>query len=217
MTIMDCPTNVETLSNQLAKTQHALFVVEEKLQLCLGQNKACEQCNSDILSIIYDNPLVLLVGVALALPIQFVDQRLASRFAKKHGIKQKAVLKFLFPTFVCFVQICLRSKSKNSKLANLLSVFKRSKTSVKSRNSRKSRSPTNTISHPTALSSLSDDDSVFTSPQHQSNRQRQSFKAKYQKTSTVSINVSSQVVKNKPKRQKPSFVSIPMACKPKSI
>lgn len=63
----------------------------------------------------------LLVGTCGAVLFKFLDDRLASWYAKKMGIQQKAICKIVFSTFICLFQVWLRKRNPNSKLANFLS------------------------------------------------------------------------------------------------
>lgn len=116
---------------------------------------------------------------------------------------------FAFPTFICFVQYLLRKRSKDSKLAALLSLLKKQQhndsvqtkqtASTNQENVNKSKSNlSQSFSTPRPLSSLSsidaECDSVFYSTQKKhikGESKSQSASVKYSKKSQVSIKMSS--------------------------
>lgn len=160
----------------------------------------------------------LIVGVVFTLIFRFFDQAVALQIAKKYNIKQKTIMQAAFPTLICFLQYLLRKRSKDSKLAALLSLLKRNNSvnNTNNNSSTKPKSKTDSISSqessknmphsrssyttPKPLSSFSsvdtDCESVFYSDQTQKSKtcktNTRSIVAKYKKTSQVSIKMSSE-------------------------
>jgi hypothetical protein len=73
----------------------------------------------------FDQYKGILVGSFFSILFYFADQRYAYYYSKKHGIEAKTVAKSLFPTLICLVQVLLRHRNKNSKLALILSLLKK--------------------------------------------------------------------------------------------
>lgn len=175
----------------------------------------------EFLAIFTKQYLGIIVGIVGSLIFRFLDHALALRIAKKYNIKQKTIMQAAFPTLICFLQYLLRKRSKDSKLAALLSLLKRNNSInvnevAESGSDKTSKSqtqnPTRLSSYatPKPLSSLSsnesDNESVFFSNYKEKSKsvtlsqvksskaksgQVKSVSAKYRNKSTVSIKMSS--------------------------
>lgn len=201
----------DALLDKLDKLQSAFERMEKSLLSC--QNLPSKNTDSlielnaweEFKSIFTKQYVGLSLGVIMGLIFRFFDQKLASKFAKKYNIKQIEVMKSAFPTFICLVQFLLRSRSKNSKLAALLSIFKKKANDEQPEptNGNTSQSHSNcTCSNtpPKPLSSLSsaetDYDNVFSSsvapkPKLTKRSKSQSVSAQFKKNSNVILKMES--------------------------
>lgn len=153
----------------------------------------------EFVSIFTKQYLGIVVGVVMSLFFRFCDQLYASWFAKKHHIKQKEIMQAAFPTVICLAKYLLRKRSKNSKLAVLLSLLKLSSKNAKTPTHLQSTSNDNQSEPrtPKPLSSVSstdtDLDSVFTQTKVRQNSKTKSrsVSVRYKKKSTVVLNLNS--------------------------
>lgn len=208
---------IEYLRRQIDQLQNELRMAQINLNDCqsnhlsTGSKFTSDNAYSaleEFISIFTKQYLGIAVGVCASLVFRFLDQIYASRFAKKHNIRQKNIMTAAFPTFVCFVQYLLRKRKRNSKLAALLSVVKNIAPTANNENAptvdSSSQKTTSQISKPSLMSRFSsvdsDLDSVFNASHGQSKdskqskqrkRHTQSLGAKYRKNSHVSIAMAS--------------------------
>lgn len=209
--------DVTILRDQIAYLRRALQDTEKNLQNCqhvsvtISSKAEVYSALEEFISIFTKQYLGILVGILGSLIFRFFDQKVASRIAKRYNIKQRDVMTFAFPTFVCFVQYLLRKRSKDSKLAALLSILKKQQhddseqtkqtASPNSNPDKVTKSKSNmsqSFSTPRPLSSFSsvdtDCDSVFYSThkkQAKGQSKTQSVSVRYSKKSQVSIKMSS--------------------------
>lgn len=211
------------LQDEIASLKSALYYQEQNLKFCqdismMTKPSKEEHANAldEFIAIFTKQYLGILVGVLAGLLFRFLDQIFASHFAKRHNLRQKEIMQAAFPTFICFMQYLLRRKSKNSKLAALLSHLKQAQTEAensqidlsKVAHCPKSKSVTrrqtnSSSSRPAPLSSLSSCntgcDAVFHSPLSKSKSKRKaknnSVSVSYKRDSNVVITVS-----NSPKK-----------------
>lgn len=201
---------VNTLINKIDSLQMAFERLEKEVLLCQSiysqsinssnENSAWEEFKS-----IFTKQYVgLSIGVVTGLICRFFDQKLASRIAKKYNIRQKEIMKSAFPTFICLLQFLLRSRSKNSKLASLLSLLKKTPKEFETENcppdtNLQSQSK-NSNSKPEPLTSFSsvgtDLDSVFSDaavskPKVTHKTKSKSVSARYRKKSNVVLKIES--------------------------
>lgn len=121
---------------EIGRLQTKLDLAELELSECKKSSKTLHQVSDggilgDIIAFIYNHPIeaviiTFVVTFVVTLFLSFLDQRLASHYAKKYNIKQKAILKVMFPTIICFVQVLLRKRNRKSRLADILSQMKNS-------------------------------------------------------------------------------------------
>lgn len=150
--------------------------------------------SSDILSFLSEQQNGLLVGSFVTFFLSLIDQRLAAYFARKNNIKQKELTKLLFPSLICLIQLILRKRSKESKLADILSMFKSSPPQATP-----NRANNNTVpSTPRSVSHLNHDsvsDDVFDSKAKNTHAMKPKSKraqsAKFRKNSTIAIPITS--------------------------
>lgn len=210
---MEIQSIVDSQLQEISRLQTILSATESKLRQCqqptlsTSSKEDAYTVLEEFISIFTKQYLGMAVGAIGAIVFRFFDQKVASRLAKKYNIRQKELTKAAFPTLICFVQFLLRKRSRNSKLAALLSVVKNLNDTNKSPNRPNSKaslnqsptrkhSKTSPSSTPRPLSSFSSIDSEIDSVFHSSNsskksrRSRQSMSARYVKNSHVSINVS---------------------------
>lgn len=117
-------------------TKEHLFQLENQVEDCRAkmsneEKNLCpevvcvrtKQYNS-FLEFLLDQQNGVYIGSSITLVLYIADRLFASYWAKKNNIKQKTVMKILFPTIICFICILLRQRKKNSRLAAFLSALK---------------------------------------------------------------------------------------------
>lgn len=208
--------------SQVQTLRQALRVTEQSLEQCQQKSSNVIHPNINVtysaleefLSIFTKQYVGVIVGVVFSLIFRFFDHAIALRIAKKYNIKQKTIMQAAFPTLICFLQYLLRKRSKDSKLAALLSLLKRNnsvnnnninsvpqtkpKTDSSQQTSKNNPRRRSSYTTPQPLSSFSsvdtDCDSVFFSDQTETSQtyktKTKSVVAKYKKTSQVSIKMS---------------------------
>lgn len=214
---MDLQTTVDHLLLENSNLRVTLLATESQLKRCqqptlsTSPHEDVYYVLEEFISIFTKQYIGLAVGACGAIIFRFLDQKVASRFAKKYNISQKELTKAAFPTLICFVQYILRKRSRNSRLAALLSLVKRqnktndqsvsSKSTASSKKSHMSTpkpltSKNSHMSTPKPLTSQSsfdsENDSVF-SPSNttKTKRSRQSVSARFVKNSHMSIKIPS--------------------------
>lgn len=202
------------LETELYNLRRKLLTVEDEYMDFKKKMINCKDISTSpkstfvLLTLIYEYPLECVIATMVltfivTLFLSFCDQRCASYYAKKFNIKQKSVMKFMFPTIICMAQIMLRKRNKNSTLANALSGLKYHARNKTCSNSTTSKSSANTppVVHLSSVQvnvSISDNDSVFEQSSHsqkkqkRSKNQRKSRQNKKVTSSTVAVNMSSQ-------------------------
>lgn len=106
-----------------------LLKTEIELKKCKQAAPSTEEDKSkskfdDFYFFVNDQFYDLTIGGAIAYVLTMGDQRFASYFSKRNNIRLKALAKFVLPTLICFLQVLLRKRNPNSKLAGLLSTLK---------------------------------------------------------------------------------------------
>lgn len=131
-----CKREVDRLMFELRYTNEMLYKKETELLSCLHQSHKTTDLDTSedsslkrFISFLENQYHGIIVGVVGAIAGYLGDRQFASWWAKKNNIKQKTVMKLLFPTFICLIQIWLRKRNKDSKLAAFLSTLKYSSNS----------------------------------------------------------------------------------------
>lgn len=109
---------VHYLSQTIFKLESEIFQCKSKLDERFNYHSTSDFVNDQLYG--------LLVGFA-GLIVYFVDHRCGNYYAKRNNVKLKFLARHFFPTLLCFVQIQLRKRNKNSRLAAFLSDIKKDK------------------------------------------------------------------------------------------
>lgn len=144
---------LSTLNKFVFETETRLKECRENCQKCEnGANETCAKLAisnisnfDDFISYLLCQQAGIFMGSGVTLSGYIFDRGFASYCAKKYGIKQKYVSKLLFPTLICIIQILLRKRNKDSKLAAFLSNFKYSKNATSPLNRTKKRKERNSL------------------------------------------------------------------------
>lgn len=95
----------------------------------------------------------IILGTGSTMIFHSLDQKFALWYARKNNLKQKTIASAWFPTIICLIQLFLRARSKNSKLADALSALKKPQTPSDPSNQQQQSPLTSQV--PPRLSSLS--------------------------------------------------------------
>lgn len=149
----------------------------------------------------------LTIGCFTSLIVRYGDQRIASRIAKRYSIKQKQLTETIFPTLICLIQIVLRKRSKNSKIADFLSAFKyTAKTKTTPATNQRSSNVSSNSRPRQKISSNSDLDSVFVDSNCK-RKQKKSKKSLKSKSQSSSNSVFENSNKKQNSKTKPNSVT----------
>lgn len=220
---------VKRLRFELNNLNKFVFEMESRLKECRencqrsehSENATCAKLVisnisnfDDFISYLLCQQGGIFMGSGITLSGYIFDRGFASYCAKKYGIKQKYVSKLLFPTIICIIQILLRKRNKESKLAAFLSNFKYSKNGTspinrnRKRNERDSLTSINLRPQPFVSNNIrsAQSDSVFTLSSKKTKSKSSNLSSKSIRHHSLPQVLTDIVVQNR----KNSIVSIPI-------
>lgn len=109
---------------QISFLSQILVRTENQLDVCkVGKD---EFQGFDWATFLSDQKYGLIFGTIITWFLSSIDQRYAVNYANKHNLKQNVFFKLLCPTLISLIQVKLRKRNKNSRLAAILSILKKS-------------------------------------------------------------------------------------------